>query len=719
MPARALEDFLKPFNKIVQYATLPAQDLLAVLAFLGKTSGGERPIALLGLVYRVLLALLRPSITAYDAAKAGFWDSVLKGRSALRYALLRGLRCELASHQGLEAVQVLLDSFHFYDSIDWNSLADILLEHELDLHVLVITMQVHLAPRGLRSQGHDISLLPRCNSVLPGCGAAVMLARMAIYTLLDSIHSRFPGMGPHQHVDDLSQVGIGIAAALKDLLALATVELAQGLIDLGFVISVKSTIVPANSPVAKYIAALLAAHGILVRLGDKERDVGLDASARVRRVCDVQKQRWAKGQSRGTQIGILARSNRKAFGLARAGALAQIKWGHMHMGFSERESMQLRSLFARCTGRKTQGRCTYTMVYMQVGPRGDPYYTTRLEALVAWLEVWHSLGHDERVLTAKAWQHDTTLLAASNTRRRRVRGLLSSTIACIYDMGWYPVGPDRWLDDLQQPHHFGPRPFDYSNLAEVLAVSIERISWIKASKHFEGSGLENGVDFIVFLKLRRGLRRAGLPQEAGLLEYIHQAGVWPATRLTRDREAELVFCPRCKRAPETFMHRYCRCPCNHDIEDSRVTDTTGLEAQALAAPEGERCFWARGLVPRPWVTPQLGVALDLDWQFADIEAEALDSVLLGSDGSGGHDPDARLAREASAGLQVASSSWGHHHLVGRVTYVPGRQTVPRAEVYGASHAVGLCHHYQSGLHFAHTLDLTRPYPVIIDRQLCH
>ena len=70
---------------------------------------------------------------------------------------------------------------------------------------------------------------------------------------------------------------------------------------------------------------------------------------------------------------------------------------------------------------------------------------------------------------------------------------------------------------------------------------MERLSWVKASKHYEGYCLESGVDFTVSSKLRRGLRRAGLPQEAGLLEYIHQAGVWPATRLTRDGEAELVL----------------------------------------------------------------------------------------------------------------------------------------------------------------------------------
>ena len=37
-------------------------------------------------------------------------------------------------------------------------------------------------------------------------------------------------------------------------------------------------------------------------------------------------------------------------------------------------------------------------------------------------------------------------------------------------------------------------------------------------------------------------------------------------------------------------------------------------------------------------------------------------------------------------------------LAGRVTYVPGRQTVPRAEIYGASHAVGLCRQHKFGSH---------------------
>eukprot|EP00969_Alexandrium_andersonii_P041118 1802968-Alexandrium_andersonii.AAC.1 len=66
---------------------LPPQCLANLVAMLAKPSGGERPIALMPMVYRIVAKIDRAeSIGAWEQQRAGFWDHALAGSSALRAA---------------------------------------------------------------------------------------------------------------------------------------------------------------------------------------------------------------------------------------------------------------------------------------------------------------------------------------------------------------------------------------------------------------------------------------------------------------------------------------------------------------------------------------------------------------------------------------------------------------------------------------------------------
>ena len=55
----ALQGFVSILNLVEKLIALPAQDLYVVIAMLGKALevAGDRPVALLGLVYRILMAV--------------------------------------------------------------------------------------------------------------------------------------------------------------------------------------------------------------------------------------------------------------------------------------------------------------------------------------------------------------------------------------------------------------------------------------------------------------------------------------------------------------------------------------------------------------------------------------------------------------------------------------------------------------------------------------
>ena len=101
----------------MQHGIIPMQLLMVLIGLMPKESGGERPVALTAMLYRLVMKLNKSNITQWDADKAEFWDTALKGSSCLRAALCRALKVEVATAQGFASVGLLWDLAAFFDSI--------------------------------------------------------------------------------------------------------------------------------------------------------------------------------------------------------------------------------------------------------------------------------------------------------------------------------------------------------------------------------------------------------------------------------------------------------------------------------------------------------------------------------------------------------------------------------------------------------------------------
>eukprot|EP00975_Prorocentrum_lima_P015192 3221432-Prorocentrum_lima.AAC.1 len=66
----------------------------------------------------------------WEAEWAGFWDTAVRGSSALRAALVRRLAWEVAVAGGKDVVQVFFDAEKFYDNIDPQKLAELGIERD-------------------------------------------------------------------------------------------------------------------------------------------------------------------------------------------------------------------------------------------------------------------------------------------------------------------------------------------------------------------------------------------------------------------------------------------------------------------------------------------------------------------------------------------------------------------------------------------------------------
>jgi hypothetical protein len=122
----------------------------------------------------------RPLTRKCARARAGFWDHVIVGSSALRSPLLTSFMTESAEALGLSWSLVLYDLTKFYDTIRLSALIGEAALQGDPLKVLVMLVGTYLAPRVLKEGDCCSAPLQPVDSILAGCGEANNMARAAL-----------------------------------------------------------------------------------------------------------------------------------------------------------------------------------------------------------------------------------------------------------------------------------------------------------------------------------------------------------------------------------------------------------------------------------------------------------------------------------------------------------------------------------------------------------
>ncbi len=176
------------------------------MVLLGKKNGGSRTIAILATFYRMLMRLLSDNISEWDTEEAGPWDTALHGPFALRAHVLRAMEVELADHEDLFIGHFLWDMRKFYDSIRVAKLVPRLKALGHPVHIMIIGLIAHKAPRILVVGSCVSKPITFCGrSSVAGCQQSRSWARGIMHKFVESVEIVFPGSICHEHVDDLSQ----------------------------------------------------------------------------------------------------------------------------------------------------------------------------------------------------------------------------------------------------------------------------------------------------------------------------------------------------------------------------------------------------------------------------------------------------------------------------------------------------------------------------------
>jgi hypothetical protein len=276
--------------------------LAVMIALLGKPAGGDRPIALTDLMYKIYMKVRAPVIDGWTEEVQGPWDDAVRGSSAGSAARRRRLADEVDTALNRFVVSIYFDLAKFYDSIRIPELVDNLLELKFNPQLLRMILSMHTAPRFFRALGACSEFTCPLVSILAGCLSSNTLARGHLHKVMQVSNTAVDGVSFREYVDDVVQRVSGPHwQSLVDKSVKAASVFVNGIRDLGLQISTKasgSAVVSNCSKAADTAHRRLAAAGIPIRQQSSVMDLGTATNGGARRTTKAQKLRLASGAKR-------------------------------------------------------------------------------------------------------------------------------------------------------------------------------------------------------------------------------------------------------------------------------------------------------------------------------------------------------------------------------------------------------------------------------------
>ena len=109
----ARQDLLRLFRRCEHEGMWPMCWMASLAKFIPKPDGGERPILLMNLFYRLWVKARGCDLVEWEAEHGSPFDRAIRGSAALRAALSRAMRMEAAVASGKEAAVGMVDCEKF------------------------------------------------------------------------------------------------------------------------------------------------------------------------------------------------------------------------------------------------------------------------------------------------------------------------------------------------------------------------------------------------------------------------------------------------------------------------------------------------------------------------------------------------------------------------------------------------------------------------------
>jgi len=655
------------FQEVEQHMVWPILLAIAKVCFPQKPQGGERPICLLNMLYRVWALARRGEVSKWDEQHRGPWDFASPGRSALQGAAEMALEFELASWKREHMLAMLVDAEKFYDHVGWDHLLADADERRYPPLQLVLAIEMARAPRYLSASGAvSATAVDVFNSLAAGCTYATSEARLFLFGLLSAAQRPLAGLKARQYVDDLlstARAQRGFSRTLAPRASKAFLALLRGLEARGCKVSqTKTVILGTSSRITNQVVAIVNRAGFRgIKQAKVGKDLGVEVNMGRRRVAAVIWKRIKGASARSRKAGRWAKQGFNTAKLQTAGASPASRWGGAVHGLSPGMTRRLRSDAAAASGLFAPGRCATSALRLAFRPDADPAVGGPLAQVKLWFQLLWARP-DLREDVSSHWQ-DAVALLGRKDRWRIVRGPLSATVATLLDQDFTLHGPVDWLDPFGsrwccEAWDEEPELGDFFREFEAM---LDRRCWAQAAQHHHGRGLGEGLILHKHRSMLAKVRRQD-PPKAGRLVSAWLGGLWGEARRHGAGYRPDGICQRCLAEVDTDLHMIWSCPCNREVDDPAMANSRHLESSAAEGARSNPALWLRGALgwaalPRRAAEGEQAEEAKEEGQASWAEGAGEDTLCLATDGSGlGHRGWPSLLRCGWGWLSFCSSS---------------------------------------------------------------
>jgi hypothetical protein len=187
-------------------------------------------------------------------------------------------------------------------------------------------------------------------------------------------------------------------------------------------------------------------------------------------------------------------------------------------GVPPRLLAQLRTARARTVKSEGADACPTTLLDLPPSqPLFDPAVMRRWIQLDSWRQLWLHTPAVRRPGIVKAWAKLWLHMRGAKVRWPSVTGPLSANLATLLDLGWVPLKPFLWVDDVGVALVLTAAT-PPERLLEAVRASVMRTLWTQAAKYHNAAGLVGSVDWTVWHRVQQSLTAGRQHAAAGMFQ---------------------------------------------------------------------------------------------------------------------------------------------------------------------------------------------------------
>jgi hypothetical protein len=244
--------------------------------------------------------------------------------------------------------------------------------------------------------------------------------------------------------------------------------------------------------------------------------------------------------------------------------------------------------------------CVTSTLAWVYGPGEEPAVSLRVEQVAWWFDIWQLADATSRERIRKMWVRTLTKLGLKrDTMWSRAKGPISATICTLYEAGWSPLSPTRWLAKDSVAIVDGS-PFNKARILAQLQKDLIAILWAKAGNHIHSAGITKGADMQPAKRAKASLLKEGNFAAAKALDYAFCGAIHDAI-IKNDKPKLEQFCTRCDlHVVATRKHVLWECRGNESIENPFMRKSRWTCRHAKAGFDEWTCLYTRDVVPSVW-----------------------------------------------------------------------------------------------------------------------